>query len=122
MASRHLGKRLVEDRDLDIYSARINRGVTKDQIRRTPKLVQNITLSIPARTDPQKVLAAAQAFGTEHFALLHRHALALHTDTRIPLSRDLQGRERAGETALHSNGDPAPIAVGHRSALERTGD
>jgi hypothetical protein len=85
LAERHLGKRLVEDWDLDLYPARIDRGrLSKSQWRRVPKLVHNITLSMPARTDAQKVLAAARAFATENFALKHRYALALHTDTPHP--------------------------------------
>jgi hypothetical protein len=85
LAERHLGKRLVEDWDLDIYAKRIDRRwLTKNQIRRIPKLVHNITLSMPAKTDAQKVLAAARAFATENFALKHRYALALHTDTPHP--------------------------------------
>ena len=85
LAEQHLGKRLVEDWDLDIYAKRIDRRwLTKNQVRRIPKLVHNITLSMPAKTDAQKVLAAARAFATEQFALKHRYALALHTDTPHP--------------------------------------
>jgi hypothetical protein len=39
---------------------------------------------MPARTDPQKVLAAARQFARENFALKHRYAMALHTDTSHP--------------------------------------
>jgi len=85
LGERHLGKRLVANWDLDLYPARIDRGrLSKNQWRRVPKLVHNITLSMPARTDPQKVLAAAREFARENFALKHRYALALHTDTPHP--------------------------------------
>ena len=85
LAERHLGKRLVDDWDLVLYPARIDRGrLSKNQWRRVPKLVHNITLSMPALTDAQNVLAAARAFATENFALRHRYALALHTDTPHP--------------------------------------
>jgi hypothetical protein len=85
LAERHLGKHLVDDWDLVLYPARIDRHqLTKNQWRRVPKLVHNITLSMPARTDPQKVLAAAREFARENFALKHRYALALHTDTPHP--------------------------------------
>jgi hypothetical protein len=85
LAERHLGKRLVDDWDLVLYPARIDRGqLNKNQWRRVPKLVHNITLSMPARTDAQKVLAAARAFARETFAIKHRYALALHTDTPHP--------------------------------------
>lgn len=85
LAERHLGKRLVEDWNLDLYPARIDRSqLSKNQWRRVPKLVHNITLSMPARTDAQKVLAAARKFAQANFALKHRYALALHTDTPHP--------------------------------------
>ena len=79
-----LGKVLVQDWDLDLYPTRLPRGLTKNQIRRTAKLVHNITLSMPATTDARKVLAAARAFASENFALKHRYALVLHTDTPHP--------------------------------------
>lgn len=85
LAERHLGKRLVDDWDLVLYPVRIDRGrLSKNQWRRVPKLVHNITLSMPARTDAQKVLGAARAFARENFALKYRYALALHTDTPHP--------------------------------------
>jgi len=85
LAERHLGKRLVEDWDLYFHPARIDRSqLSKNQWRRVPKLVHNITLSMPARTDAQKVLAAAREFARENFALTHRYAMVLHTDTPHP--------------------------------------
>ena len=85
LAERHLGERLVDDWDLVLYPTRIDRGrLSKNQWRRVPKLAHNITLSMPARTDAQKVLTAARAFARENFALRHRYALALHTDTPHP--------------------------------------
>lgn len=49
-----------------------------------PKAVHNIVLSMPAKVDPDRVLAAAQGFARENFALTHRYALVLHTDTKHP--------------------------------------
>ena len=48
------------------------------------KLVHNITLSMPAPTPPEAVLAAAKVFARERFALKHRYAMALHTHQQHP--------------------------------------
>jgi len=48
------------------------------------KLVHNVTLSMPAPTPPEKVLAAAKAFAREKFGARHRYAMALHTHQRHP--------------------------------------
>ena len=52
--------------------------------RRRPKAVHNIVLSMPAKVPPETVLAAARVFARENFALQHRYAMVLHTDTRHP--------------------------------------
>ena len=51
---------------------------------RAPKMVHNIVLSMPAQSPPEKVLKAAQHFAREQFALKHRYAMVLHTDTAHP--------------------------------------
>ena len=43
-------------------------------------LVQNIVLSMPSPTPPEKVLAAARMFAREKFAAQHRYAMVLHND------------------------------------------
>jgi hypothetical protein len=60
----------------------MERGATSSRGR--PKAVHNIVLSMPAAVPPEKVLAAARTFARENFALMHRYALVLHTDTRHP--------------------------------------
>jgi hypothetical protein len=52
--------------------------------RKTPKLVHNIVLSMPAGTPPDKLLKAVRKFAQEQFALVHRYAMALHTDQGNP--------------------------------------
>jgi hypothetical protein len=84
LAGKGAAKELLEDWDLDLYTHRFRRRLTDDEKRRIPKLVHNIVLSMPKGTDGQKVLAAAQAFAREQFALKHRYAMALHTDTPRP--------------------------------------
>jgi hypothetical protein len=78
-------KSLVEDWGLDLDAItdhdnyRMRGGRTP-----TPKLVHNIVLSMPARTPPEKLLAASRAFAREEFGLQHRYALVLHTDQDHP--------------------------------------
>jgi type IV secretory pathway VirD2 relaxase len=85
---RHGGKRaaqtLIEDWDLDLYTHRIGRRLTKEEKRHTPKLAHNLVLSMPKATDSAKMLAAVRAFAREEFAGRHRYALVLHTDTPHP--------------------------------------
>lgn len=59
------------------------RAVAGDRDPR-PKLVHNVVLSMPGRTPPEKVLAAARTFAREQFALQYRYALVLHTDQAHP--------------------------------------
>jgi hypothetical protein len=48
------------------------------------KLVHNIVLSMPAKTAPEKLLAAARAFAREEFALKNPYVMVLHTDQDHP--------------------------------------
>jgi hypothetical protein len=48
------------------------------------KQVHNIVLSMPSGTPPKAVLAAAQAFARENFALSHRYAMVLHDPATDP--------------------------------------
>ena len=48
------------------------------------KLVHNITLSMPAPTPAEAVLAAAKAFAREKFGVRHPYAMALHTHQQHP--------------------------------------
>lgn len=86
---RHQGRgvaaQLVEDWDLDL-DAMVDRWNYQSRGGRTsqPKLVHNIVLSMPARTEPDRLLAASRAFAREEFALQHRYALVMHTDQDHP--------------------------------------
>jgi hypothetical protein len=71
---------ISKDWNLDALPAS-DRG---DGRRARAKAVHNIVLSMPAKVPPEKVLAAAKAFARERFALQHRYAMVLHTDTRHP--------------------------------------
>jgi hypothetical protein len=84
-------KRVVKDWSLDALPkvTRSRLGATdassnRAPVRSRPKAVHNIVLSMPAAVPPEKVLAAARVFARENFALMHRYAMVLHTDTRHP--------------------------------------
>jgi hypothetical protein len=78
------GKELVEDWNLVLSSTEHGKPAGDGQRDRRPKLSHHIVLSMPARTPPQAVLAAAKKFARERFALQHRYALVLHTDQGHP--------------------------------------
>ncbi|MFO1502363.1 MAG: relaxase/mobilization nuclease domain-containing protein [Steroidobacteraceae bacterium] len=53
--------------------------------RQTPaRLVHKLVFSMPAGTNPERVLSATQKFCREEFALKHRYVMALHTDEPHP--------------------------------------
>jgi Relaxase/Mobilisation nuclease domain len=73
---------LVRDWDLDVevlnhYSKKSVRG-------KPPRLAHNIIFSMPAGTSPTKVLEAVRRVALNEWALEHRYAMALHTDTPRP--------------------------------------
>jgi len=51
---------------------------------RRPKQVHNLVFSMPAGTEPTKLLAATQKFAREKFKLRYRYAMVLHTDQQHP--------------------------------------
>jgi hypothetical protein len=84
-------KTVIEDWSLDALpkvtrprSGAVDVRSNSAPVRSRPKAVHNIVLSMPAAVPPDKVLAAAQVFARENFALMHRYAMVLHTDTRHP--------------------------------------
>jgi hypothetical protein len=74
-------REIVEDWNLDAMPATRREARTG---RPAPKQVHNIVLSMPRKTDPQKLLAAARAFAEGEFAERHRYAMVLHTDQQHP--------------------------------------
>jgi type IV secretory pathway VirD2 relaxase len=79
-----VGKDLVEDWDLDLDGCRRKSDLTATRGKESAKLVHKIIFSMPARTPPDKVLAAVKNFAREEFALKHRYVIALHTDEPHP--------------------------------------
>jgi hypothetical protein len=77
-------KDLVEDWDLDLDENRRKSDLTGTRGREPARLVHKVIFSMPAGTQPEKVLTAVKNFAREEFALKHRYAMALHTDTPRP--------------------------------------
>jgi hypothetical protein len=70
---------LVEDWKLDtLIKQRHHPAPLPGEKDKRAKSVHNILLSMPQGTAPQIVLAAAQNFARENFALSHRYAMVLH--------------------------------------------
>ena len=78
------GKELLSDWDLDLETHRRESEFAKTRGRVAPKLVHKLMFSMPPGTPPKGVLAAAQNFAREQFALKHRYVMALHTDEPHP--------------------------------------
>jgi hypothetical protein len=81
---RRVGKDLLEDWDLDLYTHRRHSNLAAAYGRRPPKLVHKLMFSMPPGTPPDKLLAAVRNFAREEFALKHRYAMVLHTDEPHP--------------------------------------
>lgn len=79
-----MGKKLVEDWDLELDAQRSRSDLVSRPGRTPPRLVHKLMFSMPAGTPPDKVLRAVQNFSREEFALKHRYAMALHTDEPHP--------------------------------------
>jgi hypothetical protein len=79
-----VGEDLVEDWDLDLDEYRRKSDLAATRGREPARLVHKVIFSMPAGTPPEKVLAAVKNFAREEFALKHRYAMALHTDTDRP--------------------------------------
>jgi hypothetical protein len=84
LKGRDAATQLPEDWNLDLEEAgaqkRIGRGTKAKPLR----LVHKIVFSMPAGTDPKKVLTGVQNLCREEFALKHRYIMALHTDDPHP--------------------------------------
>jgi hypothetical protein len=76
-------KDLLEDWDLDLEEHRRQSDLDARRSR-SPKLVHKLMFSMPAGTQPKKVLAAVKNFAREEFALRHRYTMVLHTDEPHP--------------------------------------
>ncbi len=78
------GADLVGDWNLELSRGQYRDKPAPGEKDTRPKVVHNIVLSMPGRTAPEAVLAAAQKFARENFALQYRYAMVLHTDQKHP--------------------------------------
>ena len=79
-----VGKDLLGDWDLDLETHLRDSEFAKTRGRTAPKLVHKLMFSMPPGTPATGVLAAAQNFAREEFALKHRYVMVLHTDEPHP--------------------------------------
>lgn len=84
MTGRGIGRRLLEDWDLDLDEHRRQAALAAGLGRKPPKLVHKLMFSMPPGTPAKGVLAAARNFLREEFALKHRYTFVLHTDEPHP--------------------------------------
>ncbi|OAI00893.1 hypothetical protein A1353_18965 [Methylomonas methanica] len=85
LKGRDVSEFLVRDWKLDTIINKRNREAPEaGEKDKRAKLVHNIVLSMPQGTPPQSVLAAAQHFARENFALSHRYAMVLHDPATDP--------------------------------------
>ena len=78
IVGRDAQKDLLADWHLELSSGQYRAPREGRKTARRTKLVHNIVLSMPFPTPPEKVLAAARAFGREKFGHQHRYAMVLH--------------------------------------------
>lgn len=79
-----VGRRIMEQMDLDLEEYRRRLELTVPRGKRLPKLVHKIVLSMPAGTAPQGLLAAARNFLREQLGLEHRYAFVLQRERTHP--------------------------------------
>jgi hypothetical protein len=76
---------LVKDWKVDtVINQRHREAPAPGEKDKRAKLVHNIVLSMPQGASPPSVLAAAQHFARENFALSHRYAMVLHDPATDP--------------------------------------
>lgn len=84
LSGRGVGRHLIHDWDLDLDEDRERPDLFATNRRGALKLVHKLIFSMPAGTQPEKVLAAVRDFAREEFGLQHRYAIVLHTDEPHP--------------------------------------
>lgn len=75
---------MIDDWNLDTSKGQYRPPPAEGEKDRRPKVVHNIVLSMPGKTPPEAVLAAAKKFARDNFALQYRYAMVLHTDQKHP--------------------------------------
>lgn len=84
LTGKGIASTIPEDWNLDLQEAGAKNTLGAGRRRTPARLVHKLVLSMPAGTNPGRVLSAAQKFCREEFALKHRYVMALHTDEPHP--------------------------------------
>lgn len=84
ISGKEVAVELVDDWNLHLSTGQCRPPPVKGEKDTRLKIVHNIVLSMPGRTPPEAVLAAAKTFAREQFGLQYRYAMALHTDQSHP--------------------------------------
>ncbi len=124
LTGKGVGAELVADWNLDLSRGQYRPKTAEGGKDTRPKVVHNIVLSMPGRTPPQAVLAAARKFARENFALQYRYAMVLHTDQNHPhvhLVVKAEHEYEPRQAALHPQGDAASVARAIRGLSARAG-
>lgn len=75
---------IPDEWNVDLQEAGAKNTLGAGRRQTPPRLVHKLVFSMPAGTNPERVLPAAQKFCREEFALKHRYVMALHTDEPHP--------------------------------------
>ncbi len=84
LKGRDAAGRLPDDWNLDLEEAGASRQIGRGTKAKAVRLAHKLVFSMPPGTNPDKVLTAVQNLCREEFALKHRYAMALHTDSTHP--------------------------------------
>jgi len=84
LTGRGVAGTIPDEWNLDLQEVGAKNTLGAGRRRAPPRLVHKLVFSMPAGTNPQRVLAATQMFCREEFALEHRYVMALHTDEPHP--------------------------------------
>lgn len=84
ISGKEVAAELVDDWNLYLSKGQYRPPPAEGEKDTRPKIVHNVVLSMPGRTPPEAVLAAAKMFAREQFGLQYRYAMALHTDQAHP--------------------------------------
>jgi hypothetical protein len=75
---------LPDNWNLDLEEAGSRRQIGRGTKAKPVRLAHKLVFSMPPGTNPEKVIAAVQTLCREEFALKHRYAMALQTDSSHP--------------------------------------
>ena len=84
LKGRDAAGQLPDNWNLDLEEAGARRQIGRGTKAGPVRLAHKLVFSMPPGTNPDKVLSAVQSLCREEFALKHRYAMALHTDSSHP--------------------------------------